>query len=100
MQCRPTGRATPVSHVVALEAYDLETLLVDWLGELLYLSESKRACYTAFEIDHLEPTRLRATTQGLTNHVAHRGIKAVTFSDLRVTRQADGHYEATITFDV
>ena len=100
MQCKPSGKATPIFHVVALEAYDLETLLVDWLGELLYLSEFKKVCYTTFEIDQLEPTHLRATVRGLTNHVAQKGIKAVTFSDLEVTRQADGHYETRITFDV
>lgn len=100
MQCKPSGQVAPVSRSVAIASYDLETMLVDWLGELLYLSELDQACYTAFEITRLEPTRMEALVGGMTHHPAQRGIKAVTFYDLKVTRTATGLYEATVTFDV
>jgi SHS2 domain-containing protein len=74
-------------------------LLVDWLGELLYLSERAGACYDDFEIVELDSTALRARVRGSGGRAPRRGIKAVTYSDLQVLRTAAGH-EVTITFDV
>ena len=100
MQCEASTGASPTCRAVALDSYDLETLLVDWLGELLYLAELDQACYTTFEISHLDSTHLEAVVRGMTNHPPLRGIKAVTFFDLGVVRNATGHLEATVTFDV
>lgn len=100
MQCEASVGASPVRHAVVLDSYDLESLLVDWLGEVLYLAELHQACYTAFEISRLEPTHLEAVVHGMTNHPPMQGIKAVTFSDLGVVRDATGRLQATVTFDV
>ena len=57
-----TGRA--VEHSIELTAYDAETLLVTWLGELLYLSERDDCVFAEFDVLELAPTRLRATAWG------------------------------------
>ena len=100
MRCRPLAQASPLSHAISLHSPDLETLLVDWLNELLYLSERDRVCYQTFEFSQMEPTALSVFAQGLTPYFLGRGIKAATFFGLEVTRDVYGYYEATIVFDV
>jgi len=88
-----------VEHVIELDAYDAETLLVSWLGELLYLGEREECVFTDFELPQVTPTRLRAIVRGgpVEKHGAH--IKAVTFSELEIVR-TDAGYETTVVFDV
>ena len=50
-----------VNHEVHLGAPDRESLLVDWLNELLYLHEVEEETYTRFEIETLSSTMLLAT---------------------------------------
>ncbi len=83
---------------ISLEAIDDETLLVDWLSELLYFHEMEDTVYTAFEILNIAPTRLQAIARGTErwNHLT--AIKAVTFNDLHIENTPEG-YTATIVFD-
>jgi SHS2 domain-containing protein len=93
------SEAQHVEQLVELQAYDTETLLVSWLGELLYLSEREGSIFVDFEMLEVAPTRLRAIAQGgpIAEHKQH--IKAVTFSDLEIVRTEAG-YETVIVFDV
>jgi SHS2 domain-containing protein len=95
----PDTAKPAVEQLVELEAYDKETLLVSWLGELLYLGEREGCVFTDFELLELTPTRLRAVARGRPVQPIGQHIKAVTFSDLEIVRTADG-YETTIVFDV
>lgn len=95
------GEETHLSrYELHLSADDRETLLVDWLSELLYLSERDRVCLETFEIIRLTDTHLDAHVQGRGPVHAERGIKAVTFSDLTIEHTSSGSYVTTITFDV
>ena len=99
MQCEPGGQVRPASHHILLKADDVETLLVDWLNELLYLAEARQELYDVYDMEHLGETRLEAFVHGAADHSRQRGIKAATFFDLHVARSSAG-YQATITFDV
>jgi SHS2 domain-containing protein len=90
--------AKPVTRQIVLESSDTEALLVDWLNELLYLSETRRERYDLYTISTLGPTRIEATVQGTTQHIPHKLIKATTYFDLAVVCNACG-YETTITLD-
>ena len=91
--------APTVEHTVELEAYDTETLLVSWLGELLYLGERDGCIFTEFDVLEVTLNRLHAVVRGgpVSEHRTH--IKAVTFSDLEIV-DTDAGYETTIVFDV
>ncbi|MFQ6000257.1 MAG: bifunctional riboflavin kinase/FAD synthetase [Anaerolineae bacterium] len=91
---RPT-----IEREVSLAAPDLETLLVDWLGELLYLREVHGEVYKEFEISTLSPTELRAVIRGGKRFVPRMNIKAVTYHDLKIEKVEEG-YVTTIVFDV
>ena len=89
-----------VTVVASCQGMDLETLLVAWLNELLYLSEMNDALFTRFQVaiaGDLEPT-LTASVRGVPGrgHLAH--VKAITYYHLTVEQGAEG-WRATVTFD-
>jgi SHS2 domain-containing protein len=88
-----------VKQSVELDAYDVETLLVSWLSELLYLGEREECVFTDFDLLEVTPTRLRATVRGGSVHEHRQHIKAVTFSDLEIV-QTDEGYQTVVVFDV
>ena len=92
--------APSVSREVHLEAPDRESLLVDWLNELLYLHEVEEEIYSRFEIENLSSSALSATAWGATKMEASKlTVKAATFHDLEIKKTGDG-YLATVVFDV
>jgi SHS2 domain-containing protein len=91
--------ATPISRQVAVEGIDYESLLVNWLNELLYLHDAKREIYAAFDIHELSPYQLKATVRGDRNQNIRSIIKGATYHGLAIVQTAEG-YTATIIFDV
>ena len=87
------------SRSVEPQAEDFEALLVGWLQELLYYTESEGWVFFDFRIDQLEPTRLAGRARGAPATRLEKPIKAVTYNDLDVRKTPNG-YEATIVFDV
>lgn len=88
----------PITREIALEAPDVETLLVDWLTELVYLMEQERLVFVDYWLQ-TTPTALRGTLSGGPMREAKRHIKAVTYHNLEVVRRENG-FEATVVFDV
>lgn len=79
-----------------------EELLVEWLSELLYVSESQRIAFCYFTVDRLEEGGVKGSAGGTPlDDVELRGapIKAVTYHDLAITPVPDGWW-ARIVFDV
>jgi riboflavin kinase/FMN adenylyltransferase len=87
------------SESIALESLDQENLLVDWLNELLYLSEAHKKIYTCFAFAVLTPTRLRAQLCGAERKAIKKVIKAATFYGLDI-RQTSSGYAVDIILDV
>lgn len=84
---------------IRLSAHDLETLLVDWLSELLLLYEAQREAYVTFEVSLLGPCQLTARLGATQAFSPRRDIKAVTFHNLAIRQAAPG-YRTAIVFDV
>jgi SHS2 domain-containing protein len=78
---------------------DDEALLVGWLQELLYLTESEDWVLGACRVLELAPGRLRAEAAGQAGRRLDKVIKAVTYHNLAI-RSTDGGYETTLVFDV
>lgn len=92
------GRAT-VTRDVSVAGLDRETLLVNWLNELLYLQEVHGESYSRLDIQEISETHLRARVHGRRQPGARRLIKAVTFHNLKVKPSARG-WQATLVVDV
>ena len=88
-----------IERTIDLTAYDAETLLVSWLGELLYLGEREGCVFIGFDMVKVTASRLQAIVRGGPATTHQRHIKAVTFNDLDIVHTDDG-YETTIVFDV
>ena len=82
-----------------LEAYDAESLLVEWLNELAYWAEMEQIVFREFELADVTPTFLRAHVRGGHPPELLKHIKAVTYHDLHIRETAVG-LEATVVFDV
>ena len=90
--CEQPPEGWPESHSIAIEAADVEQLLVDWLSELLYLFEVKKFFTVAPEIEYIEPTRLSATVKGVRTRgmSCETEVKAVTHHLLSVDSTLNG----------
>jgi len=98
MMAEPPAASAPVREV-ALEAVDVEELLVDWLNQLILLHEVYGETYDRFDITALSATALRATLcGGQTTHKV-KTIKAATFHELQLVEAAT-EVCAQIIFDV
>ena len=90
------------SRQVAVEAGDTESLLVDWLNELIFLLDSEGFLGRRFEILEVGDGRLRAQVWGepvdLDRHQMHVAVKATTYHQLQVV-QRDG-WRAQVIFDI
>lgn len=87
---------------VEVTGVDTESLLVNWLSELLYIGTRNRAVLDTFRIRSLNGTTLSADVSGrrrVPGTPAAHEIKAVTYSGLRVRRTETG-FSAAIIFDV
>lgn len=80
--------------IVQVEGNDLEQLLVNWLGELVFLLETRHFLPSEFSIEQLGENRLVARVFGEifdpARHYVDREIKAVTYHQLRVEQNEDG----------
>lgn len=82
-----------------VEAFDQESMLVEWLSELAYLAERDRFIACEFTMEGVSPERLQAQLRGDTVPSLQKHIKAVTYHNLEVVSTPDG-LAATIVFDV
>ncbi len=88
-----------VKRHLTLTAYDRESMLVEWLGELAYLAEMEGLIFYAYQFDEVTPEQLVVTIVGSPVPEMHKHIKAVTYHNLEVVEMETG-LEATIVFDV
>lgn len=88
-----------VERRVTLEAFDRESMLVEWLGELAYLAESEGLVFGKVQFQQATPEEVQAVLLGGAASQLLKHIKAVTYHNLEVTETAEG-LEATIVFDV
>ncbi|NOZ73336.1 MAG: bifunctional riboflavin kinase/FAD synthetase [Chloroflexi bacterium] len=90
-----------VRHVLEIDGADREDLLVRWLSELLWLSETEGVLFLDFDIHEITDTRIVATASGRVGHSDMAHIKAVTYHDLYIktpTETGNG-WKAQILFD-
>ncbi len=104
VDAQPDMTTAAEERTVAVASPDLESLLVDWLNELLYLQETTGAYWPEVAVDSLvqqeEGVALHATVRGWRASQPPRlHVKAVTYHQLRVIA-ADGGWRAEVFFDI
>jgi len=75
---------------IELVAPDQESLLVEWLNELIYLFDAEGVIFRRFDIVELDATRLKARSYGekvdSSKHKLKTGVKAATYHMLKVDK--------------
>jgi SHS2 domain-containing protein len=81
---------------------DEESLLVEWLNELIYQFDTEGIIFKRFEIIQLDNTRLKARGYGekvdKSKHKIKIGVKAATYHMLKVDKGDGGRVQ--VLFDV
>jgi SHS2 domain-containing protein len=82
---------------------DIDTLLVEWLNELIYLFDAQHLLFNRCDIESLADNELNAICHGEgfdpMKHKIRRGIKAATYHMLRLDKN-NGGYKAQIILDI
>jgi len=80
-----------------------DSLLVEWLNELIYLFDVKHILFNRFDIESLTRNQLKATCYGedfdLMKHKIKVGVKAATYHMLKLDKNG-GEYKAQVIFDI
>jgi SHS2 domain-containing protein len=97
------GGAAAEEVELAVDAGDVGALLVDWLGEVVYLCDSRDAVVTSLAVDDVTPRRA-AGRLGMAprDEAAYEGgtqVKAITYHRLAVEQTETG-WTATVYVDV
>ena len=75
---------------IVLVAPDEESLLVEWLNELIYLFDVENIVFKRFDITQLSDTKLKARSYGekldSSKHKLKTGVKAATYHMLNIDR--------------
>jgi SHS2 domain-containing protein len=82
---------------------DRESLLVEWLNELIYGFDAGHVLVRRCDIENLTDTQLKATCHGESfdpaKHKLKRGIKAATYHMLKLDKDDHG-YRAQVILDI
>lgn len=99
----PDGIESRLRQTLALEAPDLEALLVDWLNELVFLFETRGLLVADCQLEVSPPGKLRAELAGETydpdRHPIETVVKAVTHHGLSI-RQLPDSWLAEVVVDL
>jgi len=90
----------PEKREIEVQSFDLESLLVDFLSEALYLSDVNDEAYLDADVHEVNEKYIKVTLHG----VKIAGfevveVKAVTYHDLEI-KQVNDIWQAEIVFDV
>ena len=87
---------------IEVTAPDIESLLVEWLNELIYLFDTENILFKRFDITRLSHTQLKARNYGekvdRSKHKLKTGVKAATYHMLKVDRRDD--CQVQVLFDI
>lgn len=92
-----------LEYPLAASGEDYESLLVNWLSEILYWTDGRQIAFREFHVAHIEPGAVSGVARGEPRsperHPARVIVKAVTYHQLKVFQDADG-WTAEVYLDI
>ncbi|MDI6883326.1 MAG: archease [Patescibacteria group bacterium] len=85
---------------IKVKSLNLETLLVDFLSEVLYLTQVNKEIYNEAKFKKFSDTEIEAELRGKKVERFGEDIKAVTYHGLDIHQREDGAWQATLLFDI
>src|SRR5262245_5246762 len=99
----PSAAESREAYRIEVTSGDRESLMVDWLNEVLYWFDGKRIALREFRIDDFRDDALVATASGeprdAQRHRARLIVKAVTYHQLKIESR-DGLWTAEVYLDI
>lgn len=96
---KPVPDSKYVKRNIKVKSIDLDDLLVDFLSEVLYLSQVNKEVYNNVKFNKFDDTELEGRLAGIKITSLGEEIKAVTYHELKI-EQKNGFYQATVLFDI
>lgn len=88
---------------IKISSQDRESLLVEWLNELIYIFDVEHIVFERFEFDALNNRELKARCFGdkinPKQQTIKREVKAATYHMLAINKENNG-YKAQVIFDI
>lgn len=94
-----TGNLEERIRPLKVKSIDTASLLVDFLNEILYLTQVHREIYTDIKFKRLTDQEIKGEMIGQPIDKFQEDIKAATYHGLEVQEKPEG-WEATVLFDV
>ena len=89
-----------IKREIKIEPPDLNSLLVDFLSEALYLIQVNKETYNDIKFTKFSDTELEGELTGQKVERFGEDIKAVTYHGLDINQKKDGIWEAVVLFDI
>jgi len=84
---------------IKVKSFDLQSLLVDFLSEILYFVETKKLVFEKIKFQKFSENEIEAELIGRPLERMGVQIKGVTYHDLEISKK-DRTFEAKILFDI
>ena len=84
---------------ISVKSLDLNSLLVDFLSEVLYLTQVNKEVYNDVKFTKFNDKQLEAELTGNKIESFGEDIKGVTYHDLKIEKE-NNQYQVTILFDI
>ncbi len=85
---------------ISTEGDGVETLLVSFLNQILSLSNINKKVYPKVKILYFSPQKIEAQISGIPVSGFDEDIKAVSFHEVRIEKNEEDIFNATLVFDV
>jgi SHS2 domain-containing protein len=97
------SRKESVIHTFSLSSIDLDSLLQEFLSELLYITEVEQMVFSSVDVELEEQNSMHVVAKGelfdADRHTGGTEIKGVSYSGLRIIKNTEG-YVVDVLFDV
>lgn len=85
---------------IRVQSQDITSLLVDFLNEVLTLSQTNKEVYTEISFKRLDEQEIQAELSGFSVPKFEEDIKAVTYHEADIRKNAEGNLETNLVLDV
>jgi len=94
------SKTCDIKNEINLSSIDPTALLVDFLSDVLTLTQTDKVIYCKIEFEKLTETEIKATIFGMTVDSFDEDVKAVTYHEAEVKKNEKGNYTTVIVFDI
>lgn len=89
-----------IKRNIEIQSPDKTALLIDFMSEVLYLSQTNREIYMEVNFLEFSEMALKAEIYGQKVDEFDEDIKAVTYHEANIIKNEKGNFETMIVFDI